>query len=165
MSRSKTYNILQLRNVIQTSTSVAQVLTKLGLKPCGGNYKTINALILENQIDVKHFTGSAWCVGEKAKYLADSNRIPLEEILSGKRSYKSSFKLKNRLIKEGYFVHKCYNCELETWQGCPIPVELGHKNGNNLDNTLENLTLLCANCHAQTKTYRGKNKKKKSLDI
>jgi hypothetical protein len=39
-----------------------------------------------------------------------------------------------------------------------IPLELEHKNGNNTDNRIENLTLLCPNCHALTETYRGKNK-------
>jgi len=165
MSRSKTYTPSQLYEAIQVSTSVAQVLTQLGLKPCGGNYKTINSYISENQIDISHFTGSAWCVGEKAKYLADSKRLSMEDILSGKCSYKSTFKLKNRLIKEGYFVHKCYNCGLEEWQGRPIPLELEHKNGNNADNHIDNLTLLCPNCHAQTKTYRGRNKKKKDVDV
>jgi 5-methylcytosine-specific restriction endonuclease McrA len=41
----------------------------------------------------------------------------------------------------------------------PAPIELDHINGNHHDNRLENLRILCPNCHAQTDTYRGKNKK------
>jgi predicted HNH restriction endonuclease len=51
-------------------------------------------------------------------------------------------------------------CNNTEWNGQPIPLELEHKNGNNQDNSLNNLCLLCPNCHAQTSTYRGKNKSK-----
>ena len=43
-----------------------------------------------------------------------------------------------------------------------IPLELHHVNGDNRDNRLENLQLLCPNCHALTNTYRGKNNKSRS---
>lgn len=33
-----------------------------------------------------------------------------------------------------------------------------HINGNNLDNRLENLQVLCPNCHALTENFRGKAK-------
>ena len=48
---------------------------------------------------------------------------------------------------------------LSVLQGLPIPLELHHKNGNNRDNRLENIVLLCPNCHALTESYRGKNKR------
>ena len=75
--------------------------------------------------------------------------------------------LKKRLIKENYFEHKCYKCNLTEWNGKPIPIELEHINGDRFDNTIENLTILCPNCHAQTETYRGKNKQKleKNLEV
>ena len=55
---------------------------------------------------------------------------------------------------------KCYNCNLTNWLGFNIPLELEHINGDNRDNRIENLILLCPNCHALTPTYRGKNKHK-----
>ena len=48
-------------------------------------------------------------------------------------------------------------CGITEWNGQPTPTELDHINGVRTDNRLENLRILCPNCHAQTKTYRGKN--------
>jgi Zn finger protein HypA/HybF involved in hydrogenase expression len=81
----------------------------------------------------------------------------------------SSSSLRIRLIKEKYFEHKCYCCNNTLWLDKPIPLELEHVNGDKFDNRIENLTLLCPNCHALTPTYRGKNKKigniSRSLEI
>lgn len=52
---------------------------------------------------------------------------------------------------------KCECCGLEEWMGKPIPLEAHHKDGDELNSTLENLQLLCPNCHAMTDTYKGKN--------
>ena len=61
-------------------------------------------------------------------------------------------------MAEGIKDKVCENCGLSKWMGKEIPLELNHKNGNNLDNTLENLEILCPNCHAQKPNYRGGNK-------
>jgi heterodisulfide reductase subunit B len=60
---------------------------------------------------------------------------------------------------EGLKEHKCECCGIIEWNGKPAPIELDHINGNRRDNSLDNLRVLCPNCHAQTDTYRGKNKK------
>lgn len=52
---------------------------------------------------------------------------------------------------------KCSNCKIEDWQGIPIVFELEHKDGNSENNELENLCLLCPNCHSQTPTYKNRN--------
>jgi len=67
-------------------------------------------------------------------------------------------RLKKRLLREKIFEHKCYDCGITTWKNCVAPIELEHKNGDRFDNRIENLTLLCPNCHTFTTTYRGKNK-------
>ena len=69
-------------------------------------------------------------------------------------------KVRKKILEEGFKPHKCECCELETWLGKPIPLELHHKDGNRHNNTLENYELLCPNCHAFTDSYRGKNSKK-----
>jgi 5-methylcytosine-specific restriction endonuclease McrA len=154
------YTEKQVVEAVNASASIAKALIHLGLKPRGGNYKTFNNLVLKYKVDTSHFTGQGWCLGEKANYLRERRLISIEEILSGEKSYVSSHKLKLRLLKEGFFEHRCYNCHNNTWIDQPIPLELEHINGNNTDNRLENLTLLCPNCHALTPTYRGKNAKK-----
>jgi Zn finger protein HypA/HybF involved in hydrogenase expression len=61
-------------------------------------------------------------------------------------------------IKEGLLIYKCYKCGIDSWNDEPINLQLEHINGNHFDNRLENLTLLCPNCHSQTKTFcRKKN--------
>lgn len=83
----------------------------------------------------------------------------MQEILKEDSIYQS-YKLAKRLIKEGIKESKCECCNLSKWQNKPIPLELHHINGIHSDNRLENLQLLCPNCHALTDSYRGKNIKK-----
>jgi|LakMenEpi03Aug12_release.lakeMendotaPanAssembly.Ray.scaffolds.fasta_scaffold1126710_1 hypothetical protein len=69
----------------------------------------------------------------------------------------SSYKLKRRLIRDGYKLAKCEICGLTEWNGLPAPLELDHINGLHSDNRLENLRIVCPNCHAQTPTNSGKS--------
>ena len=83
----------------------------------------------------------------------------------GTDKYIQSHKLKQKLIEEGIKEHCCEICKLTEWNGQPIPIELDHINGVNSDNRLENLRILCPNCHAQTPTHAGKNIKDKNKNI
>ena len=87
-------------------------------------------------------------------------RRPIEDYLNGNIKI-SSLKLKIRLIKDGFFTKQCSHCKLHKWIDQDIPLELHHIDGVNSNNKLENLCLLCPNCHALTENYRGKNKKQK----
>lgn len=86
--------------------------------------------------------------------------LPMERLLVNNRPQTSRNHLKSRLIKEGYIVSKCLKCELTSWLDKPLSLQLHHKNGVKGDNRIENLCLLCPNCHSQTPTFAGKNNKK-----
>lgn len=148
------YSKEQIEAAIKTSYSIAETLTKLNLKPSGGNYKTIHVYVKLFNLDTSHFTGMLW---NKGKTIGPKR--PVEDYLTNK-VYIHSHTLKLRLIKEGIFKHKCYDCHLSEWKNNPIPIELHHIDGNPRNNNLSNLQLLCPNCHALTENYSGKSKRK-----
>lgn len=141
-----------IEKYIASCYSWAELLRALDLVPVGGNYRTIKEKCVLYNIDTSHFTGQAWSKGRKRPEL----HKPLTDVLI-KDSNTKSHSLKNRLIREGIFSHVCSRCKLSEWENEIIPIELDHINGDHRDNRLENLRLLCPNCHALTPTYRGKN--------
>lgn len=68
-----------------------------------------------------------------------------------------SHRLKLRLLEDGVKEYKCECCGLTEWMGEPIALELHHVNGVKDDLRMENLQILCPNCHAFTDNYRGRN--------
>lgn len=70
-----------------------------------------------------------------------------------------SYKLKTYLLKYKIKPHICEICKNTVWLDKPISLELHHIDGNPMNNNLDNLQLLCPNCHAQTETYRAKNRR------
>lgn len=152
--RYRNYTDQDIIDAVSSSNSIREVLVKLGLSPAGGNYKILKNNMSRLGLDDSHFKkGQGWSKGKKLGYRP---RKQLSEILV-ENSSASSNHLRARLLRENIFEHKCYRCDRTHWEGEPIPLELEHKNGINTDNRLDNLTLLCPNCHALTPTYRGRN--------
>jgi hypothetical protein len=86
------------------------------------------------------------------------NKIDIYDILNGKFPEYQTFKLKNRLIKEGVKQNKCEVCNITEWNNKPLIMQLDHIDGNPHNHKLENLRMICPNCHCQTDTWCGKNK-------
>jgi 5-methylcytosine-specific restriction endonuclease McrA len=61
------------------------------------------------------------------------------------------------MLKEGLIENVCSICGITEWNNNPINMELDHIDGNRSNHKLENLRMLCPNCHSQTETYRSKN--------
>jgi 5-methylcytosine-specific restriction endonuclease McrA len=81
--------------------------------------------------------------------------MPVEQLLVGRRNRSL---LKARLVKLGLLVEACATCGASEWRGRPLSVELHHVNGDGSDNRLENLQLLCPNCHSLTDSWGGRNR-------
>lgn len=141
----------QFSSYVSKSTSIAEVLRKMGYAGAGGNYQTCHKRIQRLNLDTSHFVGQG---SNKGKTFGPKR--PIEDYLSNSQSI-NSVELKRRLIQENIFEHKCYSCNLTEWLGELIPIELHHIDGNNKNNNLNNLQILCPNCHAKTDTYCGKN--------
>jgi len=137
---------------IHGPTSFRQVPIRLDVAPYGGNYDVLRRALTRHNIDTSQFVGRAWSRGRRL-----SPRKPLAAYLHNSAPIQS-YKLKKRLLQEGLLERRCAGCGHTEWQAVPIPLELAHINGNNRDNRLENLRLLCPNCHALTPTYRSKRR-------
>ena len=154
--RPRSWTPEQLRRAVETSSSVRQVLAKLDLRPAGGNYEYIERYIGELGFSTLHFKGKGWRRGLRG--ISGPVR-PLEQILQ-KGVHVGSHKLKKRLIAAGL---KPAHCELCGWamqsEDGRLPLELDHVNGDHTDNRLDNLRILCPNCHSLQPTHRGRNRK------
>lgn len=154
MSR-RSWTDSQLINAVKSSYTLRRVIYMLGLVPAGGNYVQVKSRINTLKIDISHFTGSRWNKGMKMPF---KPFYSLSEILIINSEYQS-FKLKKRLFREKL---KEQNCEECGWAKRSIdgrvPLELDHINGDRKDNRLENLRILCPNCHSLKPTHRGRNK-------
>ena len=157
MPKQRSWTDAELISAVKTSRSVRSVICKLRLVPAGGNYVQVQKRISELALSTAHFTGMGWNLGWKF----DPRRTPmtLNQILTTDSQYQSH-KLKKILFANKI---KIPQCELCGWAGKSIdgriPVELDHINGEHTDNRLENLRILCPNCHSLQPTHRGRNKK------
>lgn len=155
--RIRSWSDQELIEAVVGSKSYRSVLLRLKLIPAGGNYESIKRRIGELQIDTTHFTGKGWNVGLDFK---PKPAAPLNLLLT-KDNWVQSYKLKNRLILAGLKPNKCEICGWgQQTQDGRVPVELDHVNGDHYDNRIENLRILCPNCHSLQSTHRGKNKKR-----
>jgi len=80
--------------------------------------------------------------------------MPLQQLLC---SGKSRYNIKHRLIRAGLLRNYCDQCGISEWRGKPLMAHIDHINGIRNDHRLENLRMLCPNCHSQTETYGGHN--------
>lgn len=149
MSRP-TWTESELAEAVKSSGNASQTLTALGLRPKGGNYDVLKRNIARLGLNTDHWSSNNRTAGWRKPR-------PLEEILTVDSDYSDTTTLKSRLIKNGLLEWVCASCGLTEWLGMTAPLELDHKNGVRSDNRLENLRLLCPNCHALTDTFRGRN--------
>jgi HNH endonuclease len=156
--RTRRWTDDDLRSVVAASTSYAEVLRALGYNASGGMHRYISSCIKELGLDTTHVTGQTWNRGRR--YARGARAIPLEEVLVENSSYRYTATLRKRLIAAGLKQSRCEMCGINEWRGSPLPLALDHINGDPSDNRLENLRIVCPNCHALTDTWCARNRKK-----
>lgn len=147
------WDINLIQEYVKESDSLSEVLRKLNIPIQGNNIGTLRKRIEEYHIDISHFT-----YGNKRK--TGILKRDINDYLNN-NVYISSAKLRNRLIQEGYKENKCEKCGCTEWLDNPIVIQLHHIDGNHTNNAIENLQMLCPNCHSITENYSGKSNKKK----
>lgn len=144
MKKWEKFSKEEIEQFVKESYSYRQLGEKLGYNPDGGSLnKTMMNMIEELQLDVSHFKGQGW----------NKDNFNYERFQKG------------RVIKRGKAIdalvhlrgHQCECCGNTNWLNQPITLEIHHIDGDNLNNELSNLQLLCPNCHSQTDNWRGKN--------
>ncbi len=154
--RSVKHTREKLSPIVAASTSIAQVLKALELRPSGGNYCHIQRKILEYGLDRSHFLGKGANRGDTHR---GPKRLSWEEILvhraCGRRA--KAHVLRRALIEMG----RDYRCQAGgcanpgSWLGRPLMLQVNHINGDWRDDRSENLQFLCPNCHSQTDNWCG----------
>ena len=137
---------------LQTNVTFSGVLRDLGLSRSPGNWRLVRARIATLGLSTSGLRGKAHGT------TIPGNRRDLGELLVQNGPYIGSHSLKQRLLREGLLRKVCSACDLgPEWRGRPLGLELDHRNGECTDNRLENLRLLCPNCHSQMKKAVGTN--------
>lgn len=149
----------EFQKIIDEASTYCDVLRHFGFNGHRGNHRTLKKRIKEDNICLKKFKENNRKYKEK---LIIKRKIPDSEIFKENSTYNNS-SLKRKIIQEELLPYECSKCKnLGSWQNEELVLQLDHINGINNDNRLENLRLLCPNCHSQTKTFSGKKAKKKN---
>lgn len=144
----------KLEQLVKECNSFREILEKQGKAVSGDSVK-----LLKSKLDL--YKISYLFIKEKEI----KKQVPLQEILVENSNYKSST-LKKRLIKEGLKEDICEICGCTNiWNNNPLTLQLDHINGNHHDNRIENLRIICPNCHSQTATFGNKRGKKHNYCI
>ena len=133
-----------LKKAITTSSSKREILNKLGVRDTGSSYSTLRRVANELGLVLpKSYNSGNYHKGPKKT---------IEDMFSV-NSTTSTGTIKKYLINHFGVIYKCVLCGLKEWKKKAIVLEIDHIDGNRTNNSIDNLRLLCPNCHSQTSTY------------
>jgi hypothetical protein len=136
-------------DVCNSSISMTQAAVTLGI-----HFNTLKSKAIKLGCYKTNTSGKGI---KKPKKINGKTHISLSEILKGMHPQYQTNKLRIRLIKEGIKKEKCEVCGITEWNGKSVSFELDHIDGNRANHKLENIRIICPNCHSQTNTYRARN--------
>lgn len=159
MKESVLQNEEKLREACASSYSMKEVLTKMGLRAAGGNYKQLRMYAEKFGVSLPEQNAEHFL--RKTEGGRQARAIPDELVFCADSEYVNRSRMKDRLRAAGHpWVCATPECGIsDEWLGQPVTLQLDHINGVFNDNRLENLRLLCPNCHSQTETFAGRKNK------
>lgn len=144
------YTKEQLQEICNKVYSYRELARQLGYKQDGGGtMRSLHNMVDELQLNVSHFKGKGWLKTnpDLTSFTIDSNKK------------NGSTLLKSLITIRGY--RKCECCGITEWLDRPVFLQVHHINGEHSDNRLENLMMICPNCHAFTPSYGVPKAKRK----
>lgn len=139
----------ELQKAVDGANSYSEILRNLGKSKSGSAVKLLKQKLEEFEIVVSF---------DQSKQAENFKKKPIEFYLQENRDCDSK-SLKKRLIEEGFKQDVCECCGIgNIWNGHPLTLQLDHINGIHSDNRLQNLRILCPNCHSQTPTWGMKSR-------
>lgn len=144
----------KFKSVVESSETFSEMLNKLCFPQKGAQYKALKERIYWEGISFSHIKcGKSHNLGRRFQ----RESLPLEEVMIKDSKY-PNYLLKKRLFQEGLFEERCVDCGLkDSWNDKKLILQIHHINGVSNDHSLDNLSILCPNCHSQTSNYAGKN--------
>lgn len=157
------------QNLFDTNSTYKEIIEILGLSPhSGGGYRTLKGYITQYQIDLNKYTqlNKQFKIDNNNIFKKRTQKYNLDNIFCKSNTKKNNNTLKQFLFENYLLPKQCVCCGIiDTYNNKPITLQLDHIDGDNLNNELNNLRLLCPNCHSQTDNFGSKNKKyKKTLN-
>ena len=137
------YTVDELKEIIKCSKSFIDIIKTLKVNKSYHIYLT--KFVKDNNVDISHF--------ERIHTKRTIDKILVKDSVQACSTRIKQYLLKNNIVKE-----ECSVCKIPPeWNNNPLTLQLDHINGDHFDNRVENLRLICPNCHSQTDTFTGRN--------
>lgn len=145
LNRHDVYTEEKLREAIAHCSTWALVCEWFKVDARSGTQSHLARRAKSLGIDTSHFKGKGWAASTTGS--KTNKKKPVEEYLVLNGPKIRNERLKSHLINAGIKKAACEWCGLSEWLGVKIWLELDHINRNIRDTRLDNLQILCPNCH------------------